>query len=146
VAMMAMTTRSLIRVNPERICFTSVCSFLLAGEKRWDSLSDRLTEVNKRLRRVPGARCQVPGSDGGRSSCRFPTWHLAPGTRAQRARHGLALLPPSLVQPVLDAVGQRLPGGFDDVRGDADRAPALAVVGGLDEHANLRRRPFLDVD
>src|SRR5437762_13271207 len=42
---------------------------------------------------------------------------------------------PALVleQLVLDAVGERLPTGFDDVFADADGAPFFFAVGGFDE-------------
>src|SRR5512147_353367 len=47
---------------------------------------------------------------------------------------------PLAEQLVDDAVVQRPVGGVDDVGGDADRRPVLAVGGGLDHHAGDRSR------
>ena len=41
---------------------------------------------------------------------------------------------------VLQRVDERLPGGRDDVLVDADRAPHVVAVGGVDEHARRPRR------
>src|SRR5580765_3860650 len=43
---------------------------------------------------------------------------------------------------VLDRVNQRLPGGFDDVIRDADRAPGLVAVARGHQNARLGRRPL----
>ena len=71
---------------------------------------------------------------------------LAPA-RGRRARRrlrelrgrGAAGRRPGLLG-VLERVDERLPGRGDDVLGDADRAPDVLAVGGVDQHARRRLR------
>ena len=46
----------------------------------------------------------------------------------------------------LERVDERLPGGRDDVLGDADRAPHLGAVGGVEQHARDRARALVLVE
>src|SRR5439155_6788005 len=66
------------------------------------------------------------------------------GTRGAKPPSEILAQPAPLVaaELVLDGIDQRLPGGVDDVGGDADRAPGLLAVPGGDEDARLGRGPL----
>src|SRR5690349_8262921 len=96
----------------------------------------------------------IPGNGEGIQALRTATRHAAPILRHPECAYYFAATAPGvclllcciLVQLVFDGIDEGEPARFDDVLADADRAPDIVVVGGLDDDADAGGSAGLAVD
>src|SRR5215210_1494279 len=91
-----------------------------------------------------GPRESEPERTTSRSSCssRGPRSGCASGICSFTRRAGLG----TRLEGVLERVHQRLPGGLDDVLGDADGAPLPLAIRGIEQDPGHRARPVVLVE